>query len=64
MRVDPVGKEAGRGAYLCRTDSCWRRAMDKGTLERSLKLSLTAEDRAQLQVFYAHELAAQQAKEQ
>ena len=59
-----MGKEAGRGAYLCRTDSCWRRAMDKGTLERSLKLSLTAEDRAQLQVFYAHELAGKPAEEQ
>ena len=64
MRVDPMGKEAGRGAYLCRTDSCWRRAMDKGTLGRSLKLSLTAEDRAQLQVFYLHELAGKPAKEQ
>ncbi len=59
-----MGKEAGRGAYLCRTGSCWQRAMDKGTLERSLKLSLTAEDRAQLQVFYANELVGQQAKEQ
>jgi len=64
VRVDRMGKEAGRGAYLCRTDSCWQRAMDKGTLERSLKLSLTAGDRTQLQEFYAHELAGYPAKEQ
>ena len=64
MRVDRLGKGAGRGAYLCRTDSCWRRALDKGTLERSLKLSLTAQDRAQLQIYYADELAGQLDKEQ
>ncbi len=64
VTVDRMGKEAGRGAYLCLTDSCWRSAIDKGTLERSLKLSLTTEDRAQLQAFYAQELGGQQTKEQ
>ncbi len=64
MIVDRLGKESGRGAYLCRTEPCWTGGIEKGRLERSLKLSLTAEDRAQLQEFYTHELAGQLAKEQ
>jgi len=51
--VDETGKRAGRGAYLCRRRDCWERALARRQLERSLKVSLTAEARALLQEYAA-----------
>ena len=50
VRVDPVGKVAGRGAYLHDKRECWVRGM-KGALANALKTELTAEDRARLEEF-------------
>lgn len=50
VRVDPVGKVAGRGAYLHDKRECWVRGM-KGALANALKTELTAEDRACLEEF-------------
>ena len=52
VTVDPNGKEAGRGAYLCASPACWQKGIEKGALERSLKRSLSPRDRAQLMTFY------------
>ncbi len=52
VTVDRNGKSAGRGAYLCRTPSCWRRGIDKGGLERSLKLEISNQDKSSLLDFY------------
>lgn len=41
--VDPTGKMAGRGAYLCRSVSCVQAALKGKKLERSLKVPLPAE---------------------
>jgi hypothetical protein len=41
--VDETGKRNGRGAYLCRQRSCWRKALDQGHLARALKTTLDAE---------------------
>ncbi|MCS6949597.1 MAG: YlxR family protein [Armatimonadota bacterium] len=41
--VDPMGKMAGRGAYLCRNLSCVQAALKGKKLERSLKVALPAE---------------------
>jgi len=50
VRVDPGGKLAGRGAYLHDKRDCWVRGM-RGALTHALKAELSAEDRAQLEIF-------------
>ncbi|MBC7238944.1 MAG: YlxR family protein [Chloroflexi bacterium] len=49
--VDPTGKLAGRGAYLCKTRACWERAFQQKRIGRALKTDLTAEQQAQLAEF-------------
>lgn len=50
VRVDPVGKLAGRGAYLHNIRSCWERGL-KGPLAHALKTELNEQDRAALLTF-------------
>jgi predicted RNA-binding protein YlxR (DUF448 family) len=38
--VDPTGRAAGRGAYICRTVECRDKAIHKGGLARALKTQL------------------------
>ncbi len=49
VRIDPKGKAAGRGAYLCANAACWEKALAKGHLERALRTKLRANERAELQ---------------
>ena len=54
--ADLTGKQAGRGAYLCRHRECWESALDnRNRLEQALKLemSITLEDLAHLREFVA-----------
>ncbi len=53
IQVDPSGKLAGRGAYLCRSAACWDNAALVQKLSAALKITLTAEDLAVLQAFRA-----------
>jgi predicted RNA-binding protein YlxR (DUF448 family) len=46
--LDPTGRLAGRGAYLCATGSCWSVALKKHSLERALEASLPPDVREQL----------------
>mgnify|MGYP002908470003 FL=1 len=39
--VDPGGKKPGRGAYVCRQESCLMRAIRQKQLERQLEVQLT-----------------------
>ncbi len=48
VAIDPSGRLAGRGAYLCNTSSCWATALKKHSLERALEASLPPDVRAQL----------------
>ena len=41
--VDPTGRAAGRGAYICRTTECLDKSIAKGALSRALKTSLPAD---------------------
>jgi len=41
VRVDPTGKAAGRGAYLCANRPCWDAALKKKRLERSLHVTIS-----------------------
>ena len=48
VAVDASGKEAGRGAYLCRAPECWEVGLKGGRLEYALRTSLTQDNREQL----------------
>jgi predicted RNA-binding protein YlxR (DUF448 family) len=53
VEVDPTGKKAGRGAYLCTQRSCWETALKRDHVARALKVTLTAEDRQALAAYGA-----------
>src|SRR6187455_1859521 len=49
VTIDPTGKRAGRGAYLCHDPACWEQALKRRGLERALRIEgILAEDRAAL----------------
>lgn len=48
LAIDPTGKRAGRGAYVCVDGECRRQAIERGTLQRALEVPLTPELRAEL----------------
>ena len=37
LHVDPGGKAAGRGAYLCRSSDCLKKAVNSKRIEKSLE---------------------------
>lgn len=41
--LDVTGKKNGRGAYLCKTDECLKKARKNRGIERSFKISIPAE---------------------
>ncbi len=50
VSVDPTGKRAGRGAYLCHDPACWEQALKRRGLERALRVeALQPDDRAALE---------------
>ena len=51
--VDPSGKKSGRGAYLCRQQSCWEAGLRRGVLERALKQAVPDHCRSELDAFAA-----------
>ena len=55
--VDPTGKRAGRGAYICHRQECWDRAVLGGRLAHALRGDISIEDKARLTEF-SHTLAA------
>ena len=48
VEVDPGGKRAGRGAYLCPVPECWEVGLKKGRLEHVLRTTITQDNREQL----------------
>ena len=48
VEVDPGGKRAGRGAYLCPAPACWEVGLKEGRLEHVLRTTLTQDNREQL----------------
>ena len=50
--VDFSGKNAGRGAYLCKTRECWEMVLRKDRLERALKVRISERNLEQLMAFY------------
>jgi uncharacterized protein len=41
--IDTTGKKNGRGAYICKSSECLRKAIKSRGLERSLKVSIPHE---------------------
>ncbi len=63
IKVDPTGKLAGRGAYLCRARRCWDEALQGNRLGYALKTTVSAEEMEMLRAFAAtlpEELATEQ----
>ncbi len=54
VKIDPTGKLAGRGAYICRNRSCWEQALTGRRLAAALKTTLTDEELAALQAYAAN----------
>lgn len=48
VSVDPTGKRAGRGAYLCSRLECWQAALKKGRLDAALRVTMTPDDKLAL----------------
>ena len=46
--LDPTGKKAGRGAYVCRQAECLKRAIRQHQLERQLDIELNEQVTAAL----------------
>ncbi len=40
VALDPTGKKAGRGAYVCRSEECLKRAIRGKGLEKNLRCQL------------------------
>lgn len=51
VQIDPTGKLAGRGAYLCKARECWQKALKISALNRALKTTISVEEQAMLQAF-------------
>ncbi|MGN0343122.1 MAG: RNase P modulator RnpM [Roseburia sp.] len=49
LLVDDTGKKNGRGAYICKSLSCFEKARKSKGLERSLKMSIPEAIYEQLQ---------------
>jgi predicted RNA-binding protein YlxR (DUF448 family) len=43
VEVDRTGRKAGRGAYLCPAQECWRLARTKRSLDQALSITVSAE---------------------
>ena len=41
--LDVTGKKNGRGAYLCKTDACLKKARKNRGIERSFKMNIPSE---------------------
>lgn len=48
VRVDPTGKMAGRGAYVCATQECLEAAWKRKALDRALRVKLDSQTYARL----------------
>lgn len=54
VAIDPTGKRAGRGAYLCAERGCWEAAFKRKSVERALKIeTVDAADRLTLEAYAA-----------
>ena len=48
VNIDPKGRMAGRGAYICAKPECWQACVDTNRLDYVLKTSIAPEERKRL----------------
>lgn len=48
VELDPSGKKAGRGVYLCSTQSCWEMGLKGNRLEYALRRKIAPENKTKL----------------
>ena len=48
VKLDPRGREAGRGAYLCARKDCFDKAHKQRRLDKALRVSLNEDDYGRL----------------
>lgn len=48
LEIDPKGKRAGRGAYVCRNQQCYEAALQPGRLSQALKSQVSVREAAAL----------------
>ncbi len=53
VEIDLTGKAPGRGAYLCRTRTCWEQALSGHRLSAALKATPSSDELAALAAFAA-----------
>lgn len=49
ISLDPGGKKSGRGAYVCRSTACLKKAQKSKALDRALEVTIPEEVYAALQ---------------
>lgn len=49
ISIDFTGKKSGRGAYLCKSEACFKKARKSGILHRSLECEISEEIYAELE---------------
>lgn len=54
--VDPTGKKAGRGAYLCSSRDCWTKAIETNRIASALRTSVSKADLQKLSDFMETQL--------
>lgn len=48
LEIDPRGRKAGRGAYLCKRQECWEIGLKGKRLQHALRSEIVSEQRAEL----------------
>ena len=49
ISIDFTGKKSGRGAYLCKSEACLKKAKKSGILKRALECEISEEIYAELE---------------
>jgi predicted RNA-binding protein YlxR (DUF448 family) len=51
IQIDEIGKQSGRGAYLCKTKQCWNEGLKGNRLEHVLRTPLSQADKQRLEEY-------------
>jgi len=43
VSIDFTGKKSGRGAYICKNETCFKKAKKSGALHRALEVEISDE---------------------
>ncbi len=60
VSIDFTGKKSGRGAYICKSETCFKKAKKSGAIHRALEVEITDELHEELLREIRFELERQQ----